>query len=116
MAIKGLWMEIGPGSGSEYLGMIINNIVLPEYSRSRVIQISIIRTLGYISERYYECRNPIRQFNFLNNQVINGIIVWFLHLLGLLYHSEVDRRGILHVQVQYYQGPTQLIHQNIICV
>ena len=38
--------------------------------------------------------------------------MWFLDLLGLLYHSTVDRNGIL--EVQYYQPPTQLINQNII--
>ena len=30
-------------------------------------------------------------FDFLQNQVINEIPVWFLDFLGLLYHSTVGR-------------------------
>ena len=29
----------------------------------------------WLSKRYYEFRNPKRQFNFLHNQVINGMLV-----------------------------------------
>ena len=62
----------------------------------------------------YEVENHKRQFNFLHNQVINGILVWFLVLLGLLYHSAVGVKGIL--QVQYYWLPMQLINKALFCV
>ena len=31
--------------------------------------------------------------DFLQNQVINEMSVWFLDLLGLLYHSTVDKKA-----------------------
>ena len=37
----------------------------------------------------------LKEFDFLQNQVINGMLMWFLDLLGLLYHSTVDRKCIL---------------------
>ena len=48
------------------------------------VQMQLQWNLGYpnlhypnpqLSERYYECRNPKRQFNFLHSQVINGMLV-----------------------------------------
>ena len=39
--------------------------------------------------------NPKTKFDFLQNQVINRMLVWFLDMLGLLYHSTVDRKSIL---------------------
>ena len=46
----------------------------------------------WLSEHYFEVSNPKRQFDFLQNQVTNGTSMWFLDLLGLLYHSTVDRK------------------------
>ena len=64
------------------------------YSRISIIQISIIWTLEYPNAILVW--NPKRQFDFLQNQIIiNGKLVWFLHLLDLLYHSTVDRKDIL---------------------
>ena len=40
-----------------------------------------------------KCRIPKRQFNFVQNQVMNGVVMSFLDLLSLLYHNIVDRRG-----------------------
>ena len=54
-------------------------------------------------------RNPKRWFKFLQNHVINGMLMWFLYLLGLLYHSTVDRKDIL--EMQYYRPPTHLINR-----
>ena len=58
-------------------------------------------------------RNPKRQFNFWQNQVIiiNGTLVQFLDLLGLLYHSTVDTKDTL--EMQYYQPPTHLINRQL---
>ena len=36
-----------------------------------------------------------RQFDFLQKLIINGIVVWFSDLLGVLYHSTVGRKGTL---------------------
>ena len=86
------------------------------YSRTSIIRISIIQTLGYPNTivNVEISRNPKRQLSFLHNQVINGLLVLFLDLLGLLYHSTVDKKDIL--QMQYYRPPTQLINQNILCI
>ena len=46
-----------------------NNTVAPRLSKSPLSDPLLL------SERYYECRNPKRQFNFLHNQVINGMLV-----------------------------------------
>ena len=48
-------------------------------------RISIIRTLGY--------PNTISNFKILWFSTINGMPVWFLELLGLLYHSAVGRKA-----------------------
>ena len=56
-------------------------------------------------------RNPKRSFNFLQNQVINGIRVQFLDLLGLLYCSTMDRKDIL--EMQYYRPPTHLVNRQV---
>ena len=37
---------------------------------------------------------------------------WFLDLLGLLYHSTVDRKGIF--QVQYYRPPTSWLTKQFV--
>ena len=50
----------------------INIMSTPEYSRTLIIQISIIQTLSYL--------NAILNFkilDFLQNQVINEMPVWF---------------------------------------
>ena len=61
------------------------------YSRTSVIRISIVQTLGY--------PNAIMNAEIpkvsSTTQVINGMLVRFLDLLGLLYHSTVDRRHIV---------------------
>ena len=35
------------------------------------------KPLPWLYKRYFELWNLIRQFDFLQNQVINGILVWF---------------------------------------
>ena len=41
----------------------------------------------------FQILNPKRQFGLLQNQVMNEISVLFLDLLGLLYHSTVDKKA-----------------------
>ena len=66
---------------------------LIKYSRTSIIWISIIRTLSYPNTIL-----KLKSFDFQQNQVIiNGMLVWFLDLLGLLYYSTVDRKAYKHV-------------------
>ena len=58
------------------------NTVGPRLSESSLSEPLFIRTLFWI----------LKSFDFQQNQVINGMPVWFLDLLGLLYHSTVDRK------------------------
>ena len=39
--------------------------------------------------------NLKRLFDSLLDQTINGMLVWILDLLGLLYNSAADRKGLL---------------------
>ena len=48
----------------------------------RLSEPSVIRTL-------FQTFKSIKRFDFLQNQVINEMPVWFLDLLGLLYPSTV---------------------------
>ena len=65
------------------------------YSRSSIVRISIIRTLSYPNTI-----SNLKSFDFhffQQNQVINGMLVWFLDFLGLLYYSTVEREVYKHV-------------------
>ena len=62
--------------------------ILFKYSRTSIIRISIIRisiirTLGY-PNTILNFEIPKRQIDFLQNQIINEMPVWFLDLLGLI--------------------------------
>ena len=71
---------------SKYVHAYIYGIWI--YSRTSTIWISIIWTLGYLNA-ISNFEIPKRPFDFLQNQVINKIPVWFLDLLDILYHSTV---------------------------
>ena len=62
------------------------------YSRTSIIRISIIQTLSYLNTILKSQKNNL--IMYLQNQVINEMSVWFLDLLGLLYHSTVGRKHI----------------------
>ena len=61
------------------------------YSRTSIIRISIIQTLSYLNTILKSQKNNL--IMYLQNQVINEMSVWFLDLLGLLYHSTVGRKA-----------------------
>ena len=72
--------------------LVIGSLLLrSKYSRTSIIRISIIWTLSY-PNTIFNFKIP-RQFDFLQNQAINDMSVWFLDLLGLLYHSTVGRNA-----------------------
>ena len=47
----------------------------------------------WLSEHYFKFENPKRRLDLLQNQVINETPIWFLELLGLLYHSTVGKKA-----------------------
>ena len=48
-----------------------------------------------IMQTYFEFEIPKDNSIFCKNQVISGMLVWFLDSLSLLYHSIVDIKDIL---------------------
>ena len=60
--------------------------VEPRLSEFLLSESSVIRKL-------FQILKSKRRFDYLQNQVINEMPVWFLDLLGLLYHSTVGKKA-----------------------
>ena len=73
------------------------NTVGPSLSESPLSESLLSEPL--LSYHYFEFLNPKIWFYFLQNQTISDMPVWFLDLLGLLYHSTVGRKAYYHVAI-----------------
>ena len=83
-AIKLEWTLIKCKLGSSYHWFHWHDdTVGPRLSESPLSEPSVIWILFQI----------LKSFDFQQSHVINGMPVWYLDLLGLLYHSTVDRKA-----------------------